>query len=145
MLQIESNFKWWNINGTFGYSKCRPYNSNEGVFIYKAPTGARNNRTTNRPSTQQLLYNLKQSLLWSNLSMDINCHMSQNILNTTLAEWYEQTFEKYFIKYPYRMNNFFSKFKVETSMGQLLLFKLFGEIVCRIKFNTKIRIKRKYR
>lgn len=95
---VESTFKWWPImNGKFGYNKCRPNNSNEGVFIYKTSMGASNDRSTKfcRPSTQQLLHNLKQSLLWSNLSMENNCHkmiwcMSQNLLDSTLVEWYEQ-------------------------------------------------------
>lgn len=85
MLQMENTSKlWFDINGTFGYAKCRLNNSNDGVLIYKTSTGARNDRTTKfyRPSTQQLLHNLKQSILWSNLSMDNNYH-----IDTTLFEW----------------------------------------------------------
>lgn len=87
MLQMKNTSKWWfDIDGTFGYTKCRSNNSNEGVLIYKTSTGARNDRTTKfcRPSTEKLLHNLKQSILWSDLSMDNNY-----LIDTTLFEWYE--------------------------------------------------------
>ncbi|XP_055316330.1 peroxisomal N(1)-acetyl-spermine/spermidine oxidase-like isoform X2 [Sitodiplosis mosellana] len=98
MLQLGSTFKWWpSMDGKFGYSKCRPNNSNEGVFIYKNSTGAHNDRTTKfcRPSTQKLLYNLKQSLLWSNLSMDKNYYISQNLLDSTFVEWSKRVWDNH--------------------------------------------------
>ena len=86
MLQLgsSSSLKRWPMDGTFGYSKCRPNNANEGVFLYKTSSNTHSDRTTKicRPRTQQLLHNLKQSLLWSNLSM------SQNLFHTTFIEWY---------------------------------------------------------
>lgn len=91
---MNSLCEWW----FRVFSDCSINSTERNAFNDDKSTGAqqRNEQATTqfcRPNAEQILHNLKQSLLWSNLtkmdgrSHEMLLHISQSLLDTTFIEW----------------------------------------------------------